>query len=131
GNASSAVSSAGASIPAAIDEALAPPGSTTVTRAPRRCSSAAVHRPSAPAPRIRTSGFGEAAMALSIDRWTGHGKSDDAAALLGRETGRAGRLEPGLQRLVLGPQGLGQAVAEPVVEGRNQGGLLGPHLGVH
>lgn len=43
---------AGAIIPAATAEAFIPPGSTTNTARPRRCSSYAVQSPSTPAPTI-------------------------------------------------------------------------------
>ena len=43
-------------MPAAMDEAFGPPGSMTVTAWPRAASSAAVQRPSTPAPMTITSG---------------------------------------------------------------------------
>jgi len=43
-------------MPAAIEEAFGPPGSITVTAWPRSASSAAVQRPSTPAPMTITSG---------------------------------------------------------------------------
>src|SRR5690606_12992959 len=100
-------SMAGAIMPAATAEALTPPGSTTGTRRPGRLSSAAAHRPRAPAPMIRASkeGSGE------LKRGTGCPSTSrapistvDRGLLFSRQLGRVRLFQTLGQGGVLAPQ---------------------------
>src|SRR5690606_24505908 len=112
-------SMAGAIMPAATAEALTPPGSMTATRRPRRFSSAAAHRPGAPAPMIRASKEGPGEL-----KWGTGCPSTSRAPISTVEYGLLFSRQLGCARLfqtlgqggVLAPQGLGQTVAELLIE---------------
>src|SRR5690606_21975736 len=128
---STAHSIAGAIMPAATAEALTPPGSITATRRPRRLSSAATHRPRAPAPMTTASkeGSGE------LERGTGCPSTSrapistvDGGVLFSSQLGRTRLFQTLGQGGVLVPQGLGQAIAELLIEGGDQSRFLGPDV---
>ena len=108
-----------------MEEAFGAPGSMTVTEWPRAANSAAVQRPRTPAPITITSG--EEATGDQIDRPHSECKP---RSLLGGDGGSAGTADTGGESRVLIPQRRGQTVTELRIEVRDQGGFLGPDVGV-
>ena len=116
---------AGAIMPAAMEEAVGAPGSMTVTAWPRAASSAAVQRPSTPAPITITSG--DEATGDQIDRPQSECKP---RSLLGGDGGSAGTADTGGESRMLIPQRHGQTIAKLGIKIGDQGGFLGPDVGV-